>query len=260
MQNLGHSFHRCGGHGLAYDRTPPRKKAFEAVKRAEIIYARALRAVARQIGMLVQGLWDETPESVRKIEEALFRYAETVEGWAKLVGERMVLDVAARDARAWKATAEEIGRLKAHQIANTPIGARMRQLVEEQVHLIKSLPLEAAQRAQEMAIETQWTGQRFTTIAEKILATGHVTVSRANLIARTEVGRCAQAITQARAESFGSSGYIWRTAHDGDVRPSHRKMDGKFVAWDDPPTLDGLTGQAGALPNCRCWCEPVIPD
>jgi uncharacterized protein with gpF-like domain len=35
-------------------------------------------------------------------------------------------------------------------------------------------------------------------------------------------------------------------------------MDGQFVKWSEPPTLDGLTGHAGALPNCRCYPEPVV--
>jgi hypothetical protein len=37
-------------------------------------------------------------------------------------------------------------------------------------------------------------------------------------------------------------------------------MNGQVVAWDDPPTLDGLTGHAGALPNCRCIPLPIIPE
>jgi hypothetical protein len=28
-------------------------------------------------------------------------------------------------------------------------------------------------------------------------------------------------------------------------------MKDKFVRWDDPPTLDGMTGHAGCLPNCN---------
>ncbi|MDR8377773.1 phage head morphogenesis protein, partial [Acinetobacter baumannii] len=55
-------------------------------------------------------------------------------------------------------------------------------------------------------------------------------------------------------------GYIWRTSEDGDVRPSHKAMNGKFVAWNSPPTLDNLKGHAGCLPNCRCYTEPVIPN
>ncbi|HHZ9834772.1 TPA: phage minor head protein, partial [Klebsiella pneumoniae] len=42
--------------------------------------------------------------------------------------------------------------------------------------------------------------------------------------------------------------------------PSHRKMKDKFVRWDNPPTLDGMTGHAGCLPNCKCWAEVHIPD
>ncbi|EFI2486087.1 phage minor head protein, partial [Escherichia coli] len=62
-----------------------------------------------------------------------------------------------------------------------------------------------------------------------------------------------------RALSIGSNGYIWRTAEDGDVRHSHREMEGKFVEWGKPPTLDGMTGHAGELPNCRCYKEIVFP-
>ncbi|MEG2569432.1 MAG: phage head morphogenesis protein, partial [Acinetobacter sp.] len=66
--------------------------------------------------------------------------------------------------------------------------------------------------------------------------------------------------TQARAVNLGSEGYIWRDSDRVDVRPSHHAMNGKFVYWDKPPTLDRLTGHAGCLPNCYCYPEPVIPD
>jgi SPP1 gp7 family putative phage head morphogenesis protein len=97
-------------------------------------------------------------------------------------------------------------------------------------------------------------------IKKMILKSGEVTESRATLIARTEVGRASTNLARSRAQYVGSDGYIWRTAHDHDVRESHRKMEGKFVRWDRPPTLDGLIGHAGALPNCRCYPEPVLPD
>ena len=67
------------------------------------------------------------------------------------------------------------------------------------------------------------------------------------------------ALTKARAEDVGSDGYIWRSVRDGATRPSHRAMEGKFVKWGEPPTLDGMTGHAGEFPNCRCYPEPVIP-
>jgi SPP1 gp7 family putative phage head morphogenesis protein len=61
-----------------------------------------------------------------------------------------------------------------------------------------------------------------------------VSRSKANVIARTEMGRVVTNLTQARAESVGSVGYIWRTMRDAQVRPSHRAMEGRFVAWDSP--------------------------
>jgi SPP1 gp7 family putative phage head morphogenesis protein len=91
-----------------------------------------------------------------------------------------------------------------------------------------------------------------------IRASGHVSASRARLIARTEIARATTEMTRQRAEAIGSEGYIWHSSHDGRVRESHLDMDGSFVRWDSPPTLDGLTGHCGQLPNCRCWPEPLL--
>lgn len=49
--------------------------------------------------------------------------------------------------------------------------------------------------------------------------------------------------------------YIWRTAGDDKVRPSHAANEGKVFAWDNPPP----TGNPGDAGNCRCVAEPYIP-
>lgn len=172
----------------------------------------------------------------------------------------MVTEVARRDERSWFAQADRMGRALRDEIASAPIGEVMREQQAEQVRLITSLPTEAAQRVGEMTREGIAKGWRADQISAEIMKTGEVTKSRADLIARTEVGRTSTLLTQARAEHVGSEGYKWITAGDSDVRASHKAMNGKFVQWDSPPTLDGLTGHAGALPNCRCYCEPVLPD
>jgi hypothetical protein len=53
----------------------------------------------------------------------------------------------------------------------------------------------------------------------------------------------------------------WRSKYQSaaGTRPSHRAMEGVFVKWSDPPTLDRMTGHAGEFPNCRCYPEPVVP-
>lgn len=146
---------------------------------------------------------------------------------------------------------------------NTPVGDVMRSIVHEEIKFMKSLPLEAADRVvkiQDQAMEAVINGQRPDQLYNEIMRSGDVARSRAKLIARTEVGRASGALTQARALAVGSTGYIWRTSHDAEVRSSHRSLDGKFIRWEDPPTTDNLTYHAGCGPNCRCTMEVVVPD
>ncbi|MEZ2410535.1 phage minor head protein [Bosea sp. RCC_152_1] len=249
-------------HRLAYDRAKPSAKSlFLRARKAEVQYARQLRKVARHIGDLVMGLFDQAdPTSAGIVERALRRYAGTIEAWASSVGGRMVAEVAARDRKAWMAVSREMGTAIHREIEQAPTGALLRQRLADQVSLITSLPTEAAERVHQLTIEGLSKGTRASEIAAEIMRSGEVSAARANLIARTEVSRTATDFTEARAQSVGSEGYIWRTAGDSDVRDSHRAMAGKYVEWKSPPTLDGMTGHAGQFPNCRCYPEPVIPD
>ena len=130
----------------------------------------------------------------------------------------------------------------------------------QQVALIKSIPLDAAERVHELTMESMLTSERASSVAKKLLETEAVSLSRARLIARTEVARVASNLVQARATYAGSDGYFWRSSEDSDVRPSHKKMNGQYVRWTQPPTLDNMTGHAGTLPNCRCFADPQFPQ
>lgn len=243
------------------DRAPPSaRSAFIRAKKVEREYARRLVSVARHVGELIRGFDLTAPFASDKIRSALDRYGLFLRPWAESVGNRMVAEVAQRDERSWFKVANQMGETLRREIASAPIGDVIRERQAEQVRLITSLPLEAAERVQHMNREGIVKGWRADQIADEIMKTSDVTRSRAELIARTETGRTSTLLTQARAEHVGSEGYLWQTADDIDVRPSHKAMNGKFVAWGSPPTLDGLTGHAGALPNCRCYCEPVLPD
>lgn len=191
---------------------------------------------------------------------ALIKYAEVLDPWAKAVASYMVADVARMDEKLWRARSKELGQRVRREIRRGPSAALLSKLQSEQVALIRSLPLEASKRVHQLALEAIPTGKRAASIAREILATSNVTAGRARLIARTEVARASSNLLQARAEGAGSDGYIWRTSDDGDVRPSHAKMEGKYVRWSTPPTLDKLKGHAGTLPNCRCFAEPIFPD
>lgn len=225
---------------------------FRATRRTELDYARRLRKIAEHIAELLR-----TTAEPNALAGLLQRYADAIEPWAVSVAERMIADVSQSNERRWTEYTREMSAALREEMRNTPIGAEQHRLMREQVELIKSLPLEAAQRVHEMATEALTSGARPEEIAARI---GDVTRSRANTIARTEVGRASTTLTQARAERLGSTGYVWRTARDSNVRLSHRRMEGQFVRWDDPPTLDGLTGHAGCVPNCRCIPQVVLPE
>jgi len=228
-------------------------------RRAESEYGRSLRKVAKMVGEIIKAFDPGDPAVLPKLDDALRRYSDALEPWARAVGARMLTEVAARDRKTWEELSDTIGRALRREIDNAPTGHAMRQRLEDQVSLIKSLPTEAGQRVHKLTLEAITTGRRAEDIAKDIARSGEVTASRAEMIARTEVGRTATELTKARAEYIGSEGYIWTTSRDSRVRDSHAKMSGKFVRWDSPPTLDGITGHAGSVPNCRCIPYPVLP-
>ncbi len=202
------------------------------------------------------------PGVLSKIEETLNHYAELVGPWAHTVAQYMVTDVARRNLNAWKQNSDDMGRALRDELSNAPTGSYYALMMDEQVGLIRSLPIKAAERVHQLAQESMIRGTRGAEIEREVLATGKVTAARAKMIARTEVARAASTLTQARSRYAGSTGYIWRTSRDGDVRPTHRAQEGKFIRWDDPPKTDrGLAPyHAGCGPNCRCFPEPVFPN
>lgn len=223
----------------------------------ELKYSRALLLVADQVEALLAGY---DGRNIDRIGQRLDSYADILDDWAAHVARGMFADVDTKNRRFWRSMSQEIGVQLSRQLAETDIGVTVTQSLDAQVQLIKSLPRHAAEQAHEYVREAALKGQRASDIADRIMSLGGITRRRAVLIARTEVGRVSGEMTKARAMTAGSDGYIWRSAEDRDVRPSHKKMNGRFVKWNEPPTLDNLTGHAGCLPNCRCYIEPVIAD
>ncbi|HGJ5864013.1 MAG TPA: phage minor head protein [Arsenophonus nasoniae] len=232
-------------------------------KRAETQYRTSLNKIAREIGAIINQRYDGSNESVLEIQQALADYSELIESWARRVATKFVETVSQDNAKLWQQHSHEMRRELKQLVAQAPVGHVMQSLVHEQVKYTKSLPIEAADRVYEIqnrAIEAVVNGERPEHFTAMIADSGKVTASRTKMIARTELGRATQALTQARALAIGSTGYIWRTANDRDVRHSHKKLEGQFIAWHNPPTLDGMIGHAGALPNCRCYCEVSFSD
>lgn len=234
---------------------------FATTKVAEKRFAADLRKVARVVGHIVEAHADGAKIlDSRRLTEALKMYSDSLGPWANKIVGQMLKGVSATNKRAWESTSSKVGAAMRSMMEETAIGGVAQLLHNRQVELIKSLPIEAGERAQKLAQQAAMGGRRADEVAAEIARTEEVTASRATLIARTEIAKANAAITQARAEYVGVTHYIWRTAEDGDVRESHAKMDGSVHRFDQPPTLDdGMTGNPGEFPNCRCFAEPIIP-
>lgn len=239
------------------------RQRFVRARIAEVAYRRQLSHIARHVGTVVKGFAPGgVVERMPELQEALRAYAAILRPWARSVVGRMQAEVSQRDLKAWKDLTTEMGRNLRNEIASAPTGIEMKTLMELDVELITSLPLEAARRVHRLTQEGIINSTRASEIQMEILRTGQVTLGRAKLIARTEVARTASTLTEARATYIGSEGYFWRTSGDSDVRPEHRKLNGKYFRWDDPP-VSGSRGErahAGQIYNCRCYPDPVIPE
>jgi SPP1 gp7 family putative phage head morphogenesis protein len=238
------------------------RERFLKVRRAGSAFERQLTSVSRQVGSIVEGFAESPVTSMAALRAALLRYAEFIRPWARAVTMQMHKRVAKRDLVSWVELGRTMGQELRKEIMYAPTGKAMREALAEQVNLITSLPIEAAERVHKLTTAGIIEGTRASEIEKEILETGHVTLSRARLIARTEVARTASLLVESRARFVGSEGYTWRTSLDERVRPEHRKLEGKFIMWDDPPVAgpNGMRYHAGQGPACRCYCEPLLPD
>jgi SPP1 gp7 family putative phage head morphogenesis protein len=227
--------------------------------RAERDYARSLQQIGEHVGRIIEGFGPMTLEIFPELKQLLDAYAAALKPWAAKTASRMIQEINERDRDSWRSLGNAISSQLLRDIQSAPVGGPMREILASQVELITSLPTQAAERVHEITLKGLEDSSRASEYAKEILRSGEVTKSRATLIARTETARTASTLTMVRAMHAGSEGYFWETSEDGDVRPSHREMQGKFVRWDDPPTTDGLVGHAGCTPNCRCWPRPQLP-
>lgn len=239
---------------------------FAIASRLERQYFLRINKLVEQINGLI-GTIIQSDMSLSEIQQAESRlsfilqdYSQMIKPWASNVSKSMVEKIANIDETNWMQLGRTMGRELRKEINTEASGRLMRQMMEEQVSLITSLPLSAAQRVHDMTLEAIVTGERAENLVQRIFETGHVTQSRARLIARTEVARTASLLTQARSEDIGVTHYYWRTCEDSDVRESHKDMNGKIVAWNKPPIVDKGKPpyHAGQIYNCRCYPEPII--
>jgi SPP1 gp7 family putative phage head morphogenesis protein len=135
--------------------------------------------------------------------------------------------------------------------------------VVENVSLITSVEDEYLAQVEKMVATSIRSGLRVEEIAADLDDRFDVSRSRAELIARDQVGKFNGQLTELRQKDLGIETYRWMTSGDSRVRDSHRENAERMTefgqgiyAWNDPPE----TGHPGQDFQCRCWAEPVLDD
>lgn len=259
---------------LSFDAKVTIKGKFKPSEAAERQFYKQLKKVAQASGHIVEQHVDGAKlKDEKRMQAALKAYSEALGPWAEKQSMKLLEQVQKSNKHAYVTKSKAIGTALNLGVAEDDVFRVAIALMNEQVELIKSIPLEAGLRAQRIALEAVLAGSRAApdedTIAELQKQLGlstEVATSRALLISRTETARANAAINQSRAMSVGSNQYRWHNSGDESVRESHRiyqgkRLQGRIFSWDAPPTLsDGMIGHPGSFPNCRCFAEPVFSD
>lgn len=246
-----------------------KRDKYKASTAAERQFYSSLRKVAQTAGKIVETHAEGA--SLRNepaMQKALQNYSEQLTPWATRQATKMLEQVNKSNKAAYNRASKQMGKAIKVGVGQADTGKAAIALLNEQVALIKSIPLEAGLRAQNIAAENFLQGNRaipdqsvIDDLKEQMGMSTEVATNRARLIARTETARANASFVQARAAAVGVTHYVWRTTMDGAERKSHAQMNGKIIAYDTPPTLsDGTSGHAGTFPNCRCYQDPVIPE
>ena len=244
---------------------------WKEARRAEQRYAHTLRNLATQVGHFIEGSEAETVYDTFKLGMLLQHYAEAITPWAESVAKRMVAEVNARNKLTWRKATNNMSMEMSRIAHSEPTEQLMRELLARQVTYIKSIPGEAALKIQELGriheeitIPAVVEGSRPERLEDAVKRIATWTGNRPRLIARTEVARTQEVLTEARARRIDSPGYYWVSARDFNVREDHVRLDresrnGTIFSWDDPPVAEksGERHHPGCFPNCFTGDTPI---
>ncbi len=254
---------------------PSRIFSWSLTKRIENQYRRDLVAISREVDKIVKNyLFVNKPNfgaklkiaDIRGLEIKLKQYSARIVDWGKASVGRMIGSLEKSDLAMWERHSKEISNLLRRELTKGEIHDRMQEYMDDNVDLITSLPLKAAERVHHLVNNNLKTGARAETLIAELLQTGKVTESQAKTIARTETSRAATGLVKARAESIGIEWYVWNSTVDSRLRGSHKFMNKVVCPFNDPPDPEKLSGEGksygnylpGATFNCRCFPAPVV--
>lgn len=201
---------------------------------------------------------DSAASDLAEILRVVARVREATE---KAAGASVTEDeLLATAARVDRFAAAELTRVLALDVTQ---GGKLTSLYQawaaENVALIESIPAQFFAEIEATVTEAVQSGRLTRDVMRDIQGRYGVSESRAELIARDQIGKLNGQLTQQRQTSLGIEEFIWSTSKDERVRPSHAEIEGQKFRWDDLPIVDGERSRPGSPISCRCVAIPVLP-
>lgn len=141
-------------------------------------------------------------------------------------------------------------------VTDATSGAReiVQEFADSNAAMIESIPENLHQDFANLAVRAYVKRMTPDTFAGLIEDKFGVAEDKARFLALDQIGSLHGQVNAARQQDLGVTHYFWITMEDEDVRPAHRKRQGKRFAFDDPPE-GGLPGEDY---GCRCRAQPDL--
>lgn len=244
-----------------------KKKEWKYRTSTEKSFAEALEKISIPVTKIAS-----TATSPQDLANKVSKLSSTVEwrtyAWEQSI--RMVQNVAKQNSLTWRqaATSKQSRIINAMLRSEISSNARFLALVRKNARWITQMPQDIAKDITGQAATKYMNGMRGEELTKHIQAVAPgVSISKAQLVARTETAKTQAAVTQVRSEELGIKWYVWRSSEDQRVRSSHAHMDGVLCSYSAPPAPETLIGEKsqgyygpGEIFNCRCYAEPLIDE
>lgn len=255
---------------LSARRSRPRKTVLPRMREpSDLAYRSDLLAVARGAQRILRvnlepWLKQRTDSGGDELAQLFARMRikaeQQVHAAAALVAGRFVRDAERANRAAMNTQYKTLLRIDPFK-GNLGLETTMRARVRANVQLIESIPVELLEQVEEVVRPAVSTGLRVEELMKQVQGRFDVSDSRAQLIARDQVGKFNGELARERSQSLGVETYVWSTSKDQRVRSDHAHLEGSVQRYDAPPVVDqrsGDTGNPGDDYQCRCQALPQV--
>jgi len=241
-------------------------------KRIENAYMNTLNRLFNSMRKFVGAEMQNPKDIINRLK--LYASSQAYKEWCMAISLHVMTQVNKGVSATWRQASQQAGRgsdlysaiLNELQKPNSGVFS---EIVKNNAELIKTFPLTISEELTEYIAKETLQGRRGADISYDLIKKfPKMSISRLQLIARTEVSKAQSTLTQARALSLGLNWYIWRTSEDARVRSAHKHMEGVLVNWNNPPSPEMISPDgkqahysyyhAGNTFNCRCYAEPIV--